>query len=1068
MFLIENFKVINGQYLDSKKIEILLNRSKNDFKFSSFIHELLFDTIYILQLSPHFCTINDVLVIDEIGTTHLHHLAGLKTLDLSDKNITSLEGIERLSSEAGSLKLNNNKIIRLKGLMHFSSLEVLDISNNSIKIIENNSLPSSLKVLTIDHTNLPSLMDADLPSLEAVWFYSENLLLAFSEKELEKIQQFINKRNKPLTIHNTHNIKSEQIIISPLEQDSDEIIYLQSKDSKADEIIKFPLYLKNFSHTISDLLYDCNNPKDTFNDPIQIAECSGKDLELLIELLNKVHRKVKRDRACKGINFPNKLVRKDGKYIVMVIHDLAKPLLEKLSLIDLANFIKSVNFLDIVDGKKSPFLLEASMQCFVELLLEEQSIQSSEQLKKIDKKVLVEHIQQCFKNNNSVIKPLEQLALKYIALKKHNFDANEYDLGDVIEHNSITTANDNLKLNICISSLNGIEFFPKYTTLKELSLSGNCIQTIPSGYFESFSVLEIVDLSNNGISTIEKNAFSNVALKKVDLSNNKIKVFNPCNFKNAINLEKLDLTNNPLRAIDLQGQTLTPQDLPKLTTIKINHTPINIFLMGQLAALLNRQLTLRSRTTNLTITPLTNKELAVVDFKDTIVLKNQTVNVKFPRYLAEMIQLVYDYLEDHPELKEIDLDEHIISEQILNILKSCLTLIYWQEKSEAAGSAAYSKKRILSKKGFIQLNIRSLIQPVLNTYIFYSNDNDHNIKMFAEFINTISYLGIKDKNNTLIKACIHIFSEKIHFLLAMASKLPKTNNTSDYEIIKEDIAKDYQLDPALIDQCIDNLRVLFDLNARSLFFNYSFKGDYSIADWLTLNPNKTNPSDKFLSLKNQEISKLEGMDLLPSSLEILDLSNNFIKKIKNNNLSDLQCLKQINLSDNKLEGIGPGLASTTLQKINLSNNQIKVLKPKTFNGLPQLVSLILCNTNIEDIESDCFNNLLLQSLDFRGNKIKVLKPGMFNDLPSLTALNIADNPIESIERFTPQDLPKLSTVSVDVTEKSVHLLEKLATQINKDLYMEDQDGYYQETITPTLSKIVGESLDKFGEKCTIQ
>ncbi|XP_060524294.1 protein artichoke-like [Cylas formicarius] len=106
------------------------------------------------------------------------------------------------------------------------------------------------------------------------------------------------------------------------------------------------------------------------------------------------------------------------------------------------------------------------------------------------------------------------------------------------------------------------------------------------------------------------------------------------------------------------------------------------------------------------------------------------------------------------------------------------------------------------------------------------------------------------------------------------------------------------------------------------------------------------------------------------TLELLNLSANFICQIELNAFGELQNLKYLDLSRNKLTQLETGVLAPTrsLQFLNISHNSIEVLKEESFGTLA-----------------------LLEQLDVSWNKLAQVIPGSLQ-LPSLARLLLKGNP----------------------------------------------------------------------------
>jgi len=194
---------------------------------------------------------------------------------------------------------------------------------------------------------------------------------------------------------------------------------------------------------------------------------------------------------------------------------------------------------------------------------------------------------------------------------------------------------------------------------------------------------------------------------------------------------------------------------------------------------------------------------------------------------------------------------------------------------------------------------------------------------------------------------------------------------------------------------------------------------------------------KILSLKDNELQTLhaksfEGL----SKLEFLDLSQNMLTNLPPETFTVLKSLKTLLLSNNKIENMeGKTFAISTLQTLDISNNFISQLGLNTFENAVKLTTLNLTYNNISTIDNYVFLSLgSLQSLDLSFNRIVTVETSAFSNLKSLTWLSLSSNLLKEV----PEDLE----ISADL--QVLHLegngLEDLGDPIRqlmlKELYVQ--------------------------------
>jgi Leucine-rich repeat (LRR) protein len=155
---------------------------------------------------------------------------------------------------------------------------------------------------------------------------------------------------------------------------------------------------------------------------------------------------------------------------------------------------------------------------------------------------------------------------------------------------------------------------------------------------------------------------------------------------------------------------------------------------------------------------------------------------------------------------------------------------------------------------------------------------------------------------------------------------------------------------------------------------------------------------KYLNLESNQISNLKKIQF-NSNFEILLLSFNLLTNL--NEINSLS-LKYLNVSNNRLQDIN---IKTTflpnLEYLDLSQNRLISIKNESFLNINKLKHLNLSHNKL-DLESE-FNNIsyfhglsLLEILDLSFNEIKYLDSNLtFQYLNSLKYLNLSNNKLKT-------------------------------------------------------------------------
>ncbi|XP_003247022.1 podocan [Acyrthosiphon pisum] len=224
-----------------------------------------------------------------------------------------------------------------------------------------------------------------------------------------------------------------------------------------------------------------------------------------------------------------------------------------------------------------------------------------------------------------------------------------------------------------------------------------------------------------------------------------------------------------------------------------------------------------------------------------------------------------------------------------------------------------------------------------------------------------------------------------------------------------------------------------------------------------------------LTLSWNYIKSLNKTDMVnASSLEVLDLGNNFILWIENNTFVGMPDLQWLDLRGNALTRISEKtLPSTTLRYLDVSENydldhttvfqpfenlvELNIAKnaelaPVVLGSGPRLQALDASHTNLTEVPVTPAP--LLGSLILSGNAIKAVNSGDLDGFPLLHLLNISANRITMVEddAFGRLDLLivlDLSNNLLETVPKSLPgSLEKLNLEGNRiqNLSVEDFEG----------------------------
>ncbi|XP_004870134.1 osteomodulin [Heterocephalus glaber] len=148
----------------------------------------------------------------------------------------------------------------------------------------------------------------------------------------------------------------------------------------------------------------------------------------------------------------------------------------------------------------------------------------------------------------------------------------------------------------------------------------------------------------------------------------------------------------------------------------------------------------------------------------------------------------------------------------------------------------------------------------------------------------------------------------------------------------------------------------------------------------------------FLSYNEISILQTNAMDGLVN-LTMLDLCYNHLhdSMLKEKHLAKMEKLMQLNLCNNRLESMPPGLPSL-LMYLSLENNSISSIPENYFDKLPKLHALRMSHNKLQDIPYNIFNLSSLIELNVGHNKLKQA----FYIPRNLEHLYLENNEIENV------------------------------------------------------------------------
>lgn len=156
---------------------------------------------------------------------------------------------------------------------------------------------------------------------------------------------------------------------------------------------------------------------------------------------------------------------------------------------------------------------------------------------------------------------------------------------------------------------------------------------------------------------------------------------------------------------------------------------------------------------------------------------------------------------------------------------------------------------------------------------------------------------------------------------------------------------------------------------------------------------------------------------LSTELQVLDLSLNVLTEIRKQEFSyaKLENLHKLFIRNCTLREINrDGLKNLKiLIEIDLSNNLMKSIHPGVFYGLIKLRTVILNNNLLERLDDRLFENLeFLHKIELKENRIHKISANTFVDLPALSQIYLDSNHLKLLRRETFHNLEKLTSLSL--------------------------------------------------------
>lgn len=165
----------------------------------------------------------------------------------------------------------------------------------------------------------------------------------------------------------------------------------------------------------------------------------------------------------------------------------------------------------------------------------------------------------------------------------------------------------------------------------------------------------------------------------------------------------------------------------------------------------------------------------------------------------------------------------------------------------------------------------------------------------------------------------------------------------------------------------------------------------------------------------------QGLELIPgdlsSELQVLDLSQNRIGEIRAHELMEAhqQNLHKLYMKNSTIESVHRDSFRnlTILIELDLSNNKLKRLDPGLFDDLKKLRVIMLNHNQIERLENNLFQNLkYLTKIELNHNLIFRIALHSFTNVPALSQIELDFNRLQILRKETFINLEKLTSLSL--------------------------------------------------------
>ncbi|CAH1265691.1 TLR7 [Branchiostoma lanceolatum] len=321
-----------------------------------------------------------------------------------------------------------------------------------------------------------------------------------------------------------------------------------------------------------------------------------------------------------------------------------------------------------------------------------------------------------------------------------------------------------------------------------------------------------------------------------------------------------------------------------------------------------------------------------------------------------------------------------------------------QELSFAMGGInTITAATLATMKGFDDLKTLSIILPdttVIQANSFTTFPNLQRLNLDVGILNTVennAFSGLPslshlDLSNHIISTLPQDVFEGLSSLIYL--DLSYNNLETSQARLPETL--DY------LDLSHNNLNSYFQMESGYIALSFNFT-DLKSVNHLNLSHNR-----------------LQGVEMLPANVTMLDLQHNQIGYYLPDSVFSIAGLKYLDLSHNDIRTTSyTTVQSSTLETLRLDSNGLVGIDGTFMKGLTNLTTLTLSHNHIRVIEAGNFQWLVqLVQLDLSHNEISTLKAFAFRGLSRLRSLDLSNNQIQNMTAKTFEGLGDLRILNL--------------------------------------------------------